>query len=109
MQKKTLGSMSFLVLSQHKQFYLEDLSVLTPFRHLRIWVEEVSTEIKGLSTPTAIFTDFQDVCEPCKTSSRHKKNIRNTQPLHFPCQTMKIVISNNRSKKGKQRGRRVEM
>ena len=83
MQKKTLGSMSFLVLSQHKPFYLEDLSVFTPFRHLRIWFEEVSTEIKGLSTPTAIFTDFQDVCEPCKLPQGTKKILETPNPCIF--------------------------
>ena len=36
--KKNLESMSFLVLSQHEQFYPEGLSVFAPFMHLRIWV-----------------------------------------------------------------------
>ena len=36
--KKSLESMSFLVLSQHEQFYPEGLSMFAPFRHLRNWV-----------------------------------------------------------------------
>ena len=35
MQKKAL-SLSFLVLSQHEQFYPEGLPVFAPFRHLRM-------------------------------------------------------------------------
>ena len=38
MPKKSLESMSFLVLPQHKQLYLEDLSVFAPFRYLGIQV-----------------------------------------------------------------------
>ena len=36
--KKSLESMSFLFLSQHKQLYPEDLSVLAPFRYMGIRV-----------------------------------------------------------------------
>ena len=36
--KKSLASMSFLVLPQHKQFHPEGLSVFSPFMQLRIWV-----------------------------------------------------------------------
>ena len=36
--KKSLDSMSFLVLPQHEQFHPEGLSVLAPFMQLRIWV-----------------------------------------------------------------------
>ena len=35
MQKRAL-SLSFLVLSQHEQFYPEGLPVFAPFRHLRM-------------------------------------------------------------------------
>ena len=38
MPKKSLESMSFLVLPQHKQLYPEDLSVFAPFRYLGIRV-----------------------------------------------------------------------
>ena len=36
--KKSLASMSFLVLPQHEQFHPEGLSVFSPFMQLRIWV-----------------------------------------------------------------------
>ena len=36
--KKNLESMSFLVLSQHEQFYPEGLSVFVPFKHVTNWV-----------------------------------------------------------------------
>ena len=36
--KKSLKSMSFLVLPKHEQLYPEGLSVFAPFCHLRIWI-----------------------------------------------------------------------
>ena len=36
--KKSLESLSFLILPQHEQFHPEGLSVFVPFMQLRIWV-----------------------------------------------------------------------
>ena len=44
--KKSLESMSFLVYPQHKQLYLEDLSVLPPFRYLGIRVGQSKGLVK---------------------------------------------------------------
>ena len=44
--KKSLESMSFLVRPQHKQLYLEDLSVFAPFRYLGIRVGQSKGLVK---------------------------------------------------------------
>ena len=46
MPKKSLESMSFLVLPQHKQLYPEDLSVFAPFRYLGIRVGQSKGLVK---------------------------------------------------------------
>ena len=53
--KKSLESISFLVLPQHEQFCNEGLSAFAG-------LDKVSTEIPA---PTTIFKDFQGACEPC--------------------------------------------
>ena len=53
--KKSLESISFLVLPQHEQFFNEGLSAFAG-------LDKVSTEIPA---PTTIFKDFQGACEPC--------------------------------------------
>ena len=53
--KKSLESMTFLVLPQHEQFYPERLSVFAPFP-LR-WFK-LAPKFKDFPAQTAIFKDF---------------------------------------------------
>ena len=55
--KKSLKSMSFLVLPQHEQFYLQGLFVFVPFPLELYFNYKVSIEIQG-HTPT-------DCAKPC--------------------------------------------
>ena len=50
--KKSLESMSFLVLPQHEQFYPEGLSVFAPLGTWESGLDKVSTEIQGLFSIT---------------------------------------------------------
>ena len=54
--KKSLKSMTFLVLPQHEQFYGEGLSV---FAHFPLGWIKLAPKFKDLPAPTAIFKDFQ--------------------------------------------------
>ena len=69
--KKSLESMSFLVLPQHEQFYLKGLSVFVGLDKVSTKIQGLSStdcNIQGLSRPVISilkFKDFQSVCEPC--------------------------------------------
>ena len=58
---KSLESVSFLVLPQHEQFSTEDLSVFAPIP--LDWIK-LATKFKDFPALTAVFKDFQGVCEP---------------------------------------------
>ena len=55
-KKKSLESMSFLVLLQHEQLYREGLSVFAPLGTWESGLDKISTEIHGLSSTDCNFS-----------------------------------------------------